>query len=63
MLWKCRVSVLCRDSCHVSLCGVTNMTMQTLSHFIIWGGGVSNMQMRCESPKCSPVIGWWSSGY
>jgi len=37
MLWKCRVSVLCRDSCHVSLCGVTNMTMQTLSHFIVWG--------------------------
>ena len=25
--------------------------------FIIWGG-VSNMQMRCESTKCSPVIGW-----
>jgi len=21
-------------------------------------GGVSNMQMRCESTKCSPVIGW-----
>ena len=56
MLWKCRVSVLGRDSCRVSLCGVTNMTMQTLSHFVVWGG-VSNMQMRCESTKCSPVIG------
>jgi len=30
----------------------------TLSHFIIWGG-VSNLQMRYESTKCSPVIGWW----
>ena len=20
---------------------------------------MSNMQMRCESTKCSPVIGWW----
>ena len=50
MRWKFRVSVLCRDLCHVSLCGVTNMTMQTLSHFVVWG--VSNMQMRCESTKC-----------
>jgi len=33
MLWKCRVNVLCRDLCHVSLCGVTNMTTQALSHY------------------------------
>jgi len=32
MRWKFRVSVLARDLCHISLCGVTNMTMQTLSH-------------------------------
>jgi len=36
MLWKCRVSVLTRDLCHVSLYGVNNMTTQALSHFIIW---------------------------
>ena len=36
MLWKCRVSVLCRDLYHVSLFGVTNMTTQAMSHFVIW---------------------------
>jgi len=25
-----------RDLCHVILCGVTNMTTQALSHFIIY---------------------------
>ena len=36
MLWKCRVSVLTRDLCHVSICGLSNMMTQALSHFIIW---------------------------
>jgi len=49
MLWKCRVSVLARDLCHVTLCVVTNMMTQAMSHFITWG--VSNMQMSCQSMK------------
>ena len=36
MLWKCRVSVLTRDLCHISLCGVSDMVTQALSHLIIY---------------------------
>jgi len=58
MVWKCCVSVFTRDLCHVSLCGVTNMTTQALSHFIIWRR--VHMQMSCQSTKCSDLIGWCS---
>jgi len=56
MLWKCRVSVLARDLCHVSLCGVTNMTTQALSHFILWGHSAPGYGESCSSCYLSGVV-------
>ena len=61
MLRKCRDSVLTRDLRHVSLCGVSDMMTQALSHFIIYFVFILVLLQRAQCSHCKRCISYGNS--